>query len=175
MKNRWLKWTMLVLGNAIVGLFFSLTGELDKIPYVLGVVAGISIFIPYYVGIEKYARQHNYSLFVKSLTIAIVLRIVTQLFPIVDMLAGAMAMEWLDNLNLFTFPLDYSSGEITGNNSRLVDGDNLGFFGGFLLTFITGSLLSMVVAFLTGLVMLGLKIYTVYFSKNIEQKNTANI
>lgn len=88
MKNRWLKWTMLVLGNAIVGLFFSLTGELDKIPYVLGVVAGISIFIPCYVGIEKYARQHNYLLFVKSLTIAIVLRIVTQLFPILDMLAG---------------------------------------------------------------------------------------
>lgn len=138
MVNLYLKWTVLVWLNAIVGLIL---GMADRgVAHNVGVCLGVCVFIPIYVLLEDYAIKTGNLKLQKSLLIGVIIRACLQLIVVVDMGAGILAHTIVNAL--FGFGID----------SR-------GFLSGFLLTVTTGAILSGVVGFLMMFVMLALDFF----------------
>lgn len=137
-KRLWLKWTALVWLNALIGIWFSGSFNYQVPLFTLGVVLGICAFIPCYVMAELWAIKQDNLHLQKSLWISVIVRAVSQVVIIVDMMAGMVAIEMAE----WIFPkvvLDFK------------------FFEGFIFTIITGGLLSILVFVMTTVIMLILK------------------
>lgn len=129
--------------NTIFGWLLGVENQWHNIPYVAGITMGVCMFIPLYVNLEKRIRKDNQTRLLKSLNIAVVIRVLLQCVVVVDMMAGMCAIMVTTSLGL-----------------------REGFMMGFVATLVTGGLLSVVVAILTAIVMGILNL----FNSNSSQK-----
>ena len=138
----WLKWTLLVWMNAIVGLVVTWDNmRQDGMPYWLGVGLGVCVFIPPYALAERSLRRRGVRGIGKALTIGVIIRALLQIAVVVDVLAGMVGISVAENV----------VGAAPGDA-----GQEFGFY--FVTTVVTGALLSMVAWVLKGLVLLGMRL-----------------
>ena len=130
-----LKWTILVLINTIVSFLFALE-QFKTFLDLAGTLTAIAFFIVLYYHLEQWFIRHNYPHLVKRLIIATLLKSVTQFYPIIEMLTGVIAMDFVDK---------YITSAI--------------FFRTFSITLLDGILLSLIVAFLFAVIQLFFFIY----------------
>lgn len=150
MAKLYLKWTLLVWANAIIGLLFGLAWTGDDVAHNVGVVLGVCAFIPLYALIDAYAIKTGNANLQKSLLIGVVIRACLQVVMVVDIVAGLMASVIVENV----FGLQTVARVEFGT-----DVQTTGFWHGFLMTIITGGVLSGVVAVLVFFVMLLMGFY----------------
>lgn len=133
MAKLYLKWTVLVWANAIIGLRFADIGQ--DWAYGVGVVLGVCVFIPIYVLIDNDAIKNNDLALQKSLLIGVIIRAITQCVLVVDIAAGFIGGTLVESL----FGIVWHMG---------------GFWVGFLMTVATGGVLSVFVGVLVFFIML---------------------
>ena len=89
----WLKWTLLVWTNALMGIWLSGAFHFRSPEFALGVVCGICAFIPCYVWAESLAIKTNNTQGQKSLWISAIVRAFSQMVIIIDVMAGSIAIQ----------------------------------------------------------------------------------
>lgn len=132
MAKLYLKWTVLVWANAIIGLI--LGGSIEDMTHNIGIFLGVCVFIPLYVLLDNHAIKTGNTRLQKSLLIGVIIRACTQVIVVVDMMVGLMASMIVERW----FGLETIRGY-----------DIQGFWHGFLLTVVTGVILSGVAGVLT--------------------------
>lgn len=139
----WLKWTLLVWMNAIFGLVMTWDNmRQDGLPYWLGVGVGVCGFIPLYALAERRLRRRGVHGIGTALTIGVIIRALLQVAVIVDALAGVVGVSVAENV-VGAAPSGF--------------GDEFGFY--FVATVVTGALLSVIAWLLTGLSLLGMRLF----------------
>lgn len=143
----WLKWTLLVWMNAIVGLVVTWDNmRQDGVPYWLGVGLGVCVFIPLYALVERSLRRRGVRGIGKALTIGAIIRALLQIAVVVDVLAGMVGISVAENV----------VGAALGALGEGDAGQKFGIY--FVTTVVTGALLSVVAWVLTALVLLGMRL-----------------
>lgn len=143
MAKLYLKWTVLVWLNAIVGLILGGSGV--NVAHDIGIFLGVCVFIPLYALLDNYALKTGNVNLQQSLLIGVILRACLQMIVVVDLVAGILASAIVG----WVFGLDVVGLEAYDNVLS-----ESGFWYGFLMTITTGAILSGVVGVLTMGVML---------------------
>lgn len=128
----YLKWCFLIGINVIVSFFFAV-GIMKTTAGALGIFAGIMTFVFLYARIDIYFLNRGKEKWRKALYIGVCIKSLFQLFPMIDLMTGSMAIEVVDNLF----------------GHQILMNDNLIFIEIYLTTVIDGLLLSVLAAILT--------------------------
>ncbi|MBE2893531.1 hypothetical protein [Spirabiliibacterium falconis] len=129
MRKLWLKWSLLVGLSAVVSFAFGL-GVLSTPAFIIGMVAGIACFIMFYVWLDNKLILWQRPRWRKALLLGVVIKMLLQVWPMIEMYCGIVSLAVLDTLFGQSIPL---------------------FWHGFLGTLGTGTLLSLVVGIFTAL------------------------
>jgi hypothetical protein len=89
--RRILLWAVLVFVNAIVGLYFSLSGA-DAISDVAAISCGVLTFMLVYIEIDYRLGIWGYATLRRRLVTGAILRALLQLYPVVDMGVGIVSV-----------------------------------------------------------------------------------
>jgi hypothetical protein len=128
----WLKWTLLVWLNAAFSFFVSIN-EYPQTPDRIGIICGVFTFVALYTATDFYLLKQTKLQLSKALFISALLKLLSQLYPGLELLTGLTAITWVEK----------SIGEIA-------------FVSAYVITLIDGLLLSslvMIMTFLTHLIM----------------------
>ena len=128
----YLKWCFLVGINVIVSTFFAM--DIMKRPEgALGVILGILTFVFIYARMDIFLLNHGKIKWRNALYIGVAIKSLFQLFPMIDLITGAMASQMVSNLVGYDILMN----------------DNVVFFEIYLTTIIDGLLLSILALVLT--------------------------
>jgi len=120
-----LKWLVLVWANASVSFQFALTefpARLDRI----GIAAGVFTFVLLYWRLDLELLRRNRPELRRALLWGVVLKGLTQFWPVLEILTGAAALQTLTLIGLHQIPL------LTPYLATLVDGLLLSLMAGVL-------------------------------------------
>ena len=87
-----LKWTGLVWLNAAVSFFLALEQHRNAAD-VLGIVCGVFSFVFLYAAVDYLLLLRNRQKLRKMLLIGVILKALTQLYPVIEMLTGLLALK----------------------------------------------------------------------------------
>jgi len=125
-----LKWTLLVTLNALFSFIAALLTDHTSFGDIAAMLLGIFTFICAYSYLELRARARNHERFLKSLKTGVIVKMVLQLIPGVEIGAGFAADSFVGLFEL-----------------------HRGFFRTYLMTDVVGILLSVFVFLITAIVM----------------------
>lgn len=125
------KWVILVICNAAFSFYVATDiGQAN----LAGICFGIFSWIVIYVYLEIFTYEQNLPKLRFSLFIGAILKIITQFYPIIEYVTGALAIAIIENTTL------------TAKQ----------FLGAYLITMLDGFLLSMVMSVIVGMSLLGI-------------------
>lgn len=135
LNNVVIRWTLLVLINVILSILFA-SDMMKTFPAFMGVMFGIVVFIVSYSWLDLQLLKKGKKLLRRALHGGVIMTAVLQCYPIISLLAGAIAIAAGD--------------ELTGLNiNNEIDRH---FFSLFIVTLIDGLLLSIIVFIMTFLI-----------------------
>lgn len=117
-----IKWTALVLLNAAFGLMMNLKASPAQ---AAGMFAAIATFVLIYATLDIYLQEKRLHKWQRALLAGVLLKALIQLLPVIDMMAGAIAVDL-----------------VMGTTTSKAEG---GFIQYYLTTLVDGFLLSLVV------------------------------
>lgn len=96
----WAKWTLLVLLSAVASFIAALLAAYSTIAHLTGIGLGIASFIVIYTVLESWAVSRGMDAFVRSLKMGVIVKIVLELVPAIDVFTGAAAISLIDALRI---------------------------------------------------------------------------
>jgi hypothetical protein len=138
------KWTVLVWLNAAVSFIIAMEGH-NRLADILGIICGVFTFVGIYTVIDAHLIKIQAIKLRKSLFYTVLLKALTQFYPVIEMGTGIVSTGFIENIGL----------------------NNIPFISAYLITLSDGILLSIVVA----LFMLIAKC-TVFIIRRFKQQNT---
>ena len=119
------KWTVLVWLNAAVSFFLAVAlGEHNQPAEIVSIICSIFTFVVIYTELDYYLIKKKEIKLRKSLFIAVLLKALTQFYPMIEMVTGMLSTGFIESFGL----------------------NNLSFISTYLTTLTDGILLSIVVA-----------------------------
>jgi hypothetical protein len=140
-RRPWLKWTLLVCANASLGFVAALATQHDRLPDVLAMLSGIATFIAVYAEIDFRATSKGRSELIRSLKTGVIIKMILQVIPAVEVTAGAAASGFVTMIGL--------------DKSIMAERQSFprSFARTYLETLLVGAILSVMVAAITAILM----------------------
>lgn len=98
------KWTALVLLNAIISYVYALSEFASPLEQ-LGMALGVLSWLIIYLQLDSYLLRHGYERLSRSLWIGALVKAFTQLYPMLELLCGILAVSAVEELALQEQPL----------------------------------------------------------------------
>lgn len=95
--NLFIRWCLLVTLSAIAGFIGGLLNDEPSLQYIAGMLLGILTFIFIYYGLDKFLIKIQRDDLRKSLKLSIYIKMVLQLIPVIDGMAGAFAINIVED------------------------------------------------------------------------------
>lgn len=130
------KWTLLVWLNAAFSVVMAVSSGFKNIEDILGIICGVFTFIALYSFIDFRLQQQNKKSLRRWLLIGVIIQIVTQLLPWLQIMTGVLAMNCIKYFSL--------SGERIIRHKTSIDS----FFTTYFTTILDGIFLSIVLGVL---------------------------
>ncbi|WP_019672100.1 hypothetical protein [Psychrobacter lutiphocae] len=144
MKNHWLFWGFWVLLNALASFVWGNLVLASKVPALLGMLAGIAVFIVVYGLVDAYFIKKGYLKLHQALRRSVYIKAVLQLLNIFVIFGISISLElWAGIISVGI------TDKYLGINQML---QPFGF--AFINTLLTGTILSLVVSVLAGFILL---------------------
>lgn len=124
-KILFIKWTILVWLNAAFSFFVAINEHKETID-ILGIICGVFTFVAIYTAIDYYLIKIKAIKLSKSIFVAVLLKVLTQFYPMIEMGTGILSTGFIENISLNKIP----------------------FISTYLITLTDGILLSIIVALL---------------------------